>query len=94
MLAVSANQSKIRRDAARLLRVALDLLKKENDPFSVLAAARQTGISVGTPAWDLAHYAREAIGGDRDEHQLSAAMNLLESRRSMVNRSRRKPRMR
>jgi hypothetical protein len=66
-----------RRDAARVLRAARDILLGTEDPFPVLEAARRAGVRTDSRAWELATQAREAVGGPRDENQLEAATELL-----------------
>lgn len=67
-----------RRDAARVLRTARDLLVNEGDPFPVLEAARRVGVRTNSPAWTIAFQAREIVGGRRDAEQLRAAADLIE----------------
>ena len=69
-----------RRTAARVLRTAHRILLHEEDPFPVLEAARRVGVNTNNdnPAWALVTQARETVGGQRDEHQLTAAAALVE----------------
>lgn len=69
-----------RRDAARVLRTARDLLMSKGDPFPILEAARRAGVNTNSRAWGLINQARATVGGQRDAHQLEAAANLIESK--------------
>lgn len=65
-------------EAARILRNARHILIEEEDPFPALEAARRAGVRTNSRPWELVAQAREAVGGQRDEHQLEAAAVLIE----------------
>jgi hypothetical protein len=68
---------RVRRLAVRLLREAAQILGLESYPFPMLEAARRLRIE-DDDVVRATRLAREAIGEDRDEHQLIAAADLLE----------------